>query len=77
LQLFFYADNEVKSFSNANKLLPPKEYISQEYYEIAKHAGTDFPGKILTNTAKNLTARQFWQELSSDEKALKNIFFIH
>jgi len=32
------------------------------------------PRENLDQYCKNLTARQFWQELSSDEKALK-IFF--
>lgn len=67
----FYADNELNRFNAIN--ITSKEYISQEYYEL-QNMLEQIPRENLYQYCKNLTARQFWQELSSDEKALK-IFF--
>jgi hypothetical protein len=66
-----YSDNELNRFNAINIL--SKEYISQEYYEL-QNMLEQMPRESLEEYFRNLTAKNFWQDMSPDAKALRVLF---
>jgi hypothetical protein len=66
-----YSDNELSRFNAINIL--SKEYISQEYYEL-QNMLEQMPRENLEEYFKNLTAKNFWQDMSPDAKSLRSLF---
>jgi len=68
-----YADNNLSRFNAID--IKSKEYISREYYEL-QNMLEQMSKENLDQYCKNLTAKNFWQDMSSDAKAMKTLFHV-
>jgi hypothetical protein len=66
-----YSDNQLERFNSIN--VTPKEYISQQYYELQTML-EQIPSESLVVYYKKLSDEGFWQKLPVDARTLKGFF---
>lgn len=67
----YYADKQLNRFNAIG--VTPKEFISKDYYEL-QNLLEQIPKESLEKACKQMQTSPFWQNVSSDGKALKAFF---
>lgn len=67
----YYADKQLNRFNAIG--VTPKEFISKDYYEL-QNLLEQIPKESLEKACKQMQTGAFWQNVSSDGKALKALF---
>lgn len=68
----YYSDREMHRFNAIG--VTPKEYISQNYFEL-QTMFEQIPRENLEQYCKTLQNEAFWKDMTSAEKALKNLMY--